>query len=299
LIGELYGEQNPAVPVRVDGPGTGDGFQLFCAGDTDISNASRAIEAEEASDCESNGVPYTELAVALDGLTVIVNKKSNLGIKCLSQADLYAIFGPESTGDLGDASALAKELGSTQSFKSTGSVKKFTPGPESGTYDAFIELGYEDLMASRVEAGNVSDVIDDDGETVAAEPLISDGQFPNDNNIVKRIAKSKNGIGFLGIAYYLENKDKLKSVAIEDPESGDCVKPSVKTVQNGSYVPLSRTLYIYVNTEKAADNKDLADFVNFFMTKENLTVAVEQAGYAPLGDDELDAAIDTWKAERP
>jgi phosphate transport system substrate-binding protein len=119
LIGELYAEEHPDVAVRVDGPGTGDGFVLFCQGETDISDASRPIkdEGEEAPACEANGITYTELPVALDGLTVIVNKKSNLKMKCLSQADLYALFGPESTGDLADAAALGNELGYTQTDK--------------------------------------------------------------------------------------------------------------------------------------------------------------------------------------
>jgi phosphate transport system substrate-binding protein len=296
LIGELYGEEHPDVSVRVDGPGTGDGFRLFCNGETDISDASRPIEDEEAADCEEAEITYTELPVALDGLTVVVNKASNLKMRCLSQADLYALFGPESTGDLADASALAKELGSTQSFKASGTVKKFTPGPESGTYDAFIELGYEDILSERLEAGNVTDVIEEDGETVAAEPLISDGQFPNDNDTVKRVASSKNGLGFLGIAYFLENSDKVKAVAIEDPGSGDCVKPSIKTIQNETYLPLSRILFIYVNNAKAAENRDLRDFVDFYMTTENLTTTVEQAGYAPLSKVDRKASVDAWKS---
>ncbi len=295
LVGEFYAETNPDVAVRVDGPGTGDGFQLFCNGETDISDASRPIKDEETAACDAASITFTELPVGLDGLTVIVNKKSNLGMKCLSQADLYALFGPESTGELADASALADELGSAQTFKSSGSAKKYTPGPESGTYDAFIELGYLSIMEERVAAGNVTDTVtNDDGEAEAAEPLISDGQFPNDNDIVKRVESDKSGLGFLGVAYYLANIDKLKAVAIEDPETGTCVKPSIKTVQNGSYLPLSRTLFIYVNNEKAADNADLKGFVDFYMTKKNLTKTVKEAGYAPLHKDDVAAAIDTW-----
>jgi phosphate transport system substrate-binding protein len=297
LIGELYGEKHPDVAVRVDGPGTGDGFKLFCAGETDISDASRPIkDPDETSVCEGAGIEYTELPIGLDGLTVIVNKKSNLKMKCLSQEDLYAIFGPESTGDLADATALASELGSTPTFKATGTVKKFTPGPESGTYDAFIELGYQDILDERVSGGNVTDTVtDDSGETVAAEPIVSDGQFPNDNDTVKRVASAKNGIGFLGISYFLENQDKLKSVAIMDPDSGKCVKPTIKTVQDGTYLPLSRTLYIYVNNAKVADNPDLKSFVDFYMSNKNLNGSVKQAGYAPLHKDDQQSSIDTWK----
>jgi phosphate transport system substrate-binding protein len=228
---------------------------------------------------------------------VIVNKKSSLKLKCLSQADLYAMFGPESTGDLATDSALATELESTQALPTKGTFKKFTPGPESGTYDAFIELGYQDFLDSRLEEGKITDVVtNDDGEEEPAQPLIADGQFPNDNDIVKRVAGSKDGIGFLGIAFFLENQDKLKSVPVENPDTGKCVKPTEKTVQNGTYLPLSRTLFIYVNNEKAAANAALKGFVDFYMTEDNLTTSVEDAGYAPLPDDEIQATIDAWES---
>jgi len=299
LVAELYAEENPDVSVRVDGPGTGDGFVLFCSGDIDIADASRPIkdEGEEAPACEANGITYKELPVGLDGLTVIVSKSSSLKLKCLSQADLYALFGPESTGDLATDSALASELESTQALPTKGSVKKFTPGPESGTYDAFIELGYQDFLDSRLEEGKITDVVtNDDGEQEPAQPLISDGQFPNDNDIVKRVAGSKSGIGFLGIAYYLQNKDQVKAVPIENPDTGKCVKPTEKTVQSGAYAPLSRTLFIYVSDQKAEESSAVKSFVDFFMTKKNLTSTVEEAGYAPLDVALIQESIDTWKS---
>ena len=299
LVAELFAGKNPDVSVRVDGPGTGDGFVLFCKGETDISDASRAIkdEGEEAPACEANGITYTELPVGLDGLTVIVNKSSSLGLKCLSQADLYALFGPESSGDLAADSAIAEELGTSQGLPAKGTVKKFTPGPESGTYDSFIELGYQKIMDARLEEGKITDVTpNDDGENEPSEPLISDGQFPNDNDIVKRVEGSKTGIGFLGLAYYLENQDQVTAVAIENPETGKCVKPSEKTVQAGTYVPLARPLFIYVSNEKAASNASVKSFVDFYMTKKNLTKTVEEAGYAPLAPADIQASIATWKA---
>lgn len=297
LVAELFAEKHPDVQVRVDGPGTGDGFKLFCAGDIDISNASRPIKDEEAAACSSADIEYTELAVALDGLTVIVNKDSDLGLTCLSQADLYALFGPESTGDLADASALAEELGSTQTLPTSGAFKKFTPGPESGTYDAFIELGYQDILDARVAAGDVTDLTpSDDGENEATEPIVSDGQFANDNDVVKRVEASENGIGFLGIAYFTENADNLKAVAIENPDTGTCVRPSEKAVQNGAYLPLSRPLYIYVDDAKATDNSSVGDFVDFYMTKKHLTSTVEEAGYAPLPAEQVTQSINTWKS---
>lgn len=299
LVAELFAEKNPDVSVRVDGPGTGDGFKLFCVGDADIADASRTIKDEpgEAPTCEENNIAYTELPVGLDGLTVIVNKDSTLKLKCLSQADLYALFGPESSGDLAADSAIAEELETTQGLPATGTVKKFTPGPESGTYDSFIELGYEDIMAERLDAGKITDTTtNDDGEEEPTEPLISDGQFPNDNDIVKRVEGSKTGIGFLGLAYYLENADQVKAIPIENPETGKCVKPSEKTVQTGAYVPLARPLFIYVSSPAAASNAAVKSFVDFYMTKKNLTKTVEEAGYAPLAPADITASIDTWKA---
>ena len=297
LMAEIFAEENPDAVIRVDGPGTGDGFQLFCNDETDASDASRAIKDEEAADCATNGVEYTELPVAIDGLTVVANKASKL--KCLNFNDLYAIFGPESGSgeiDLADASALAEELGGSKA-PSSGNLKKFTPGPESGTYDSFIEISYEDIMETRLGEGAIpSDKVgtNDDGEQEVIEPLISSGTFPNDNEIVKRVAGSENGIGFFGFAYYQENAGDLKAVAIENPETGKCVKPTVKSIQTGSY-PISRTLYIYPNNAKVADNAALKDFMDFYMTKASLTSGVSDAGYVPMASADIKATIATWK----
>src|SRR6266508_4054853 len=196
LVAELFAGENPDVQVSVDGPGTGDGFQLFCNGETDISDASRAIEDEEVTACEGAGIQYTELPVAIDGLTIVVNKESD--ISCLDQQQIYALFGPESGNSLADAQALAEELGSTNKPLPDGDVEKFTPGPESGTYDSFIEINYKDLMQERLDGENIPpDKVDtnDEGEPEVTEPIISDGQFPNDNDIVERVEGSDDGIG--------------------------------------------------------------------------------------------------------
>src|SRR5688572_30383790 len=153
LVAELFAGENPDVSVRVDGPGTGDGFQLFCNGETDISDASRAIEEEEVAACEASGITYTELMVGIDGLTVVVNKDSD--IECMDFAQIYGLFGPESTNSLADAQAIAEELGSEADPLPDGDVEKFTPGPESGTYDSFIEITYEDIMEERLAAGSI------------------------------------------------------------------------------------------------------------------------------------------------
>lgn len=297
LVAELFAEENPNATIRVDGPGTGDGFQLFCAGDTDASDASRQIEDEEAADCAAAGIEYTELQVGIDGLTVVAHPDSK--VKCLSFSDLYAIFGPESSGgevDLADTSALAAELEGSQS-PTRGTVEKFTPGPESGTYDSFIEITYEDAMDARLESGDIPaerTATNDEGETEVTEPLVAASTFPNDNEIVKRVEDSENAIGFFGFAFYAENKEGLKAVKIENPETGKCVKPSVKTIGNGSY-PIARRLYVYPNNAKVADNSTFRAFGDFLFSEENLTDSVEQAGYVVLPEADLQATIDAWQ----
>jgi phosphate transport system substrate-binding protein len=299
LTAELFAEEQPDATIRVDGPGTGDGFVVFCQGETDASDASRPIkdEGEEAPACEANGIEYTELPVGIDGLTVVVNNASKL--KCLSFNDLYAMFGPESGGgetDLADVNTLATELGGSKAPKS-GSVQKFTPGPESGTYDSFIEITYQSIMDERLAAGNVpSDKVgtNDDGEEEVTEPLLAAGTFPNDNEIVKRVEGAENGIGFFGYAYYSENKGDLKDVAIENPDTGKCVKPTAKTIRDGSY-PISRQLFIYPNNAKLSENSTFKDFMDYYMTKKNLTDTVEQAGYVSLAPADITSSISTYK----
>src|SRR4029079_1049323 len=131
---------SPDVQISVDGPGTGDGFVLFCQGQTDISDASRQIEPEEAKACKSAGIDYIELEIAFDGITVMTNP-DNPSITCLNKGDLYALFGPESDGfsSWSDANALAQQVGGTGSFPDE-PLDITAPGEESGTYDAFIEL---------------------------------------------------------------------------------------------------------------------------------------------------------------
>ena len=301
LVGELFSGENPNVQIRVDGPGTGDGFELFCsaeAGQWDATDASRPIQDSEAADCRSNAINYTELTVGIDGLTLVVNKASK--VKCVDQAQMYAIFGPESAGgdvNLADAQTLAAEIGSTNVPLPKGKVTKYTPGPESGTYDSFIEIGYEDIMEDRLEAGSIPSnrtATDDEGEAEVTEPLIAKGTFPNDNNIVQRVEASQNGIGFFGFAYFQENKGNLKAVAVYNEDTGTCVKPTAKTIQNGSY-PISRPLFIYPDNAKIAAGGAVKDYFDFYMTEETLTETVTEAGYVPLAEEERQATLDAYK----
>jgi phosphate transport system substrate-binding protein len=301
LVGENFSGENPDVQIRVDGPGTGDGFQLFCnaeAGQWDATDASRAIEDEEAANCETNGVSYTELKVGIDGLTLVANNASK--IKCVDSAQLYAIFGPESAGgdvDLADAQTLAAEIGSEAPALPKGKVSKFTPGPESGTYDSFIEIGYEDLMDERLEAGAIPadrTGTNDEGDAEVTEPLIAKGTFPNDNNIVQRVEASTNGIGFFGFSYFQENKGNLKAISIYNPDTGKCVKPTAKTIQNATY-PISRPLFIYPDNAKLKSGSAVKAFFDSYMTEQTLTETVTQAGYVPMSKSDRQSTISAYE----
>ena len=161
-VAESFAEQAPDAAVNVDGPGTGDGFELFCNGETDINDASRPIEAEEIQACTDNGVEFIELEVGIDGISVMTSP-ANETIDCLTFADLYALVGPEAegTGSWADAQALATELGSSTTFPDA-PLDITAPGEESGTYDSFIELALKGTAETRAESG---DIIEDQVET--------------------------------------------------------------------------------------------------------------------------------------
>jgi phosphate transport system substrate-binding protein len=301
LVGENFSSENPSVQIRVDGPGTGDGFELFCnaeAGQWDATDASLAIEEDEAANCEANGISYTELAVGIDGLTLVANKASK--ITCVDSAQLYAMFGPESAGgdvDLATAQTLATEIGSNAPPLPKGKIAKFTPGPESGTYDSFIDLGYGDIMEERLEAGSIPadrTGTSDEGEPEVTEPLLAKGTFPNDNNIVQRVEASANGIGFFGYAYYQENKGELKDIAIYNEDTGKCVKPTSKSIQSGTY-PISRPLFIYPDNAKLTSGSAVKAFFDSYMTQKTLTETVLQAGYVPLAKADRQATLSAYE----
>jgi phosphate transport system substrate-binding protein len=301
LVGELFSEDNPSVSITVDGPGTGDGFELFCsaeAGQWDASDASRAIKEEEAANCTANGIKYTELTVGIDGLTIVANKESKL--KCVDSAQIYAIFGPEAAGgdvNLADAQTVAAEIGSSAPPLPKGKVTKFTPGPESGTYDSFIEINYEDIMEERLEAGSIPSSrtgTNDEGDPEVTEPLIAKGTFPNDNNIVQRVEASANGIGFFGFSYFQENKGNLKAIKVYSEDAGKCVKPTAKTIQDGTY-PISRPLFIYPDNAKLTSGSAVKAYFDYYMTEETLTKTVTDAGYVPLSAADRQATISAYK----
>jgi phosphate transport system substrate-binding protein len=282
LVAEIFNETNPDVGITVDGPGTGDGFELFCNGETDISDASRPIDEEEIAACEDNGVAYAELEVAFDGITVMTNPE-NAAVECLTTGDLYALFGPESEGfdSWSDANGLASEVGGTGGFPDA-PLDITAPGEESGTYDAFIELsGIPDVA---VERG----IPEEESEALRKDYQAS----PDDNVIIQAMAGSPSSLGFVGFAFAEEAGDSVREIAVD--AGNGCVAPSAETIADGNY-PLSRSLFIYVNTANAADSPALAAYVDYYLSDEALTDIVSEVGYIPLPADRVDAARAAWE----
>ena len=287
-VAELLQEENGDVTVNVDGPGTGDGFEQFCNGNADITDASRAIEQEEADACQQNGVEYIELKVGFDGLSVLTNP-ANEDVTCLTFADLYALVGPESegVGNWSDAQALATELGSTTELPDA-SLDITAPGEESGTYDSFIELALGDIAEERVAAGSISE---DQAETTRPDYQAS----ADDNVIVEGIEGSDTSLGWVGFAFAENAGNQVKEIEVDGGDG--CVAPSSDTIADASY-PLSRPLFIYVNKAEAEDNAAVAAYVDFYLSEEGIT-SVEEVGYVALPDDQLSDTATAWEDRTP
>ena len=277
-IGELASELSGGdLAVTVEGPGTGDGFAKFCAGEGDITGASRTIKDEEIAICEENGIEYTELEVAIDGLSVITNPVND-AITCLDVPGLYSLLGPESEGtaNWSDNNELATEVGAVEGSPfPEAPLVIYGPGEESGTYDSFVEFAIADLAEERGTA-----------EEVRADYSSS----ANDNLIVEGIESADNSLGWVGFAYFQAEGDRLKGVEVD---AGDgCVAPTPETIADGSY-PFSRSLYIYVSNTAAADNPAVASFVDLYVSDEGLA-KVAEAGYVSLPAERLEATRSAW-----
>jgi phosphate transport system substrate-binding protein len=281
LVAELFNEDvSSDVSITVDGPGTGDGFVLFCDGETDIQDASRTIEDEEKTACDQNGIEYVELAVAFDGITVMTNP-ANADVTCLDQGDLYALFGPESDGidTWNGADTLAKQVGGKGGLPDA-PLEITAPGTESGTYDAFIELaGIEDTALSQ-------GVPEDKAATLRTDYHSS----PDDNAIITAMEGSDTPLGFVGFAFAENAGDQVKILEVD--EGSGCIAPSRDTIADQSY-PLSRTLYIYVNKAKLSDPAIKA-FVDYYLSDSGIVDAVQQTGYVDLPSDQIESTRSTW-----
>lgn len=258
----FYREVQSGVNVSVGTSGTGGGFERFCKGETDVSDASRPIKESEIEACEAAGIQFKELVVANDALTVVVSKENDWA-DCLTVDQLKAIWEPNSK--------VANWNQVDPSFPDE-PLKLFGPGTDSGTFDYFTDEINGEEGASRTDY-------------TASE---------NDNVVVQGVAGTKGGLGYFGFTYYEENADKLKALKV-DGGSG-CVEPSLKTAQENSYQPLSRPLFIYVS-DTAVEKEQVADFVNFYI--ERIDDIVLEAKYVPLTEEQkstLQAEFDALKA---
>ncbi len=283
-VAELFDEAGNTTAITVDGPGTGDGFEAFCSGDTDISDASRPISEEEVAACQESDIEFIELKIGFDGISVLTNP-ANSTIECLSFADLYALVGPESDGfaDWSDAQTLATELGSTTTFPDA-SLDITAPGTESGTYDSFIEIALGDIAEERVTAGAISE---SDAESTRSDYTSQS----NDNAILQAIEGSDSSFGWVGFAFAAEAGDSVKEIAISEEPGGECIAPTPGTIADGTY-PLARSLYIYVNAAAVDTNEAVAPFVDFYLG--DGYSAVEEVGYVALPPAELAATEQIW-----
>ncbi len=290
-IQEAFNVGSPGVAITVDGPGTGDGFALFCAGETDISDASRAIKPEgEADVCATNGVEYIELKVALDGLSVITSAADE-SLQCLTFADLYALVGPESTGfdTWAKAQPLATELGSATVFPDA-PLTVTGPGEESGTYDFFVEKVITPIALTR----NKPEILDETGKVSFSRPDYQ--ASANDLTIVEGVAGTADNnttLGWVGYAFVEENLDTIKPLEVDGGKG--CVAPTYETISDGTY-PISRPLFIYVNKAKAAEKPELAAFVDYYLAEGVVDSVLQTVPYVALSTDEFEASRAAWAA---
>jgi phosphate transport system substrate-binding protein len=263
-VAEDFQIANPGVQVPTALSGTGGGFKKFCVGETDINDASRPIKAEDEGEglaCEANGIEYVELQVAIDGLTVVVNPENTFAT-CLTVEELAAIYGPDSAENLMWSDVRADFPAQP--------INRFMPGADSGTFDYFTE--------------------EINGEVDAATQFAT--QSEDDNVLVTGVAGDVNAISFFGYAYFVENTDKLKAVEVDGGEG--CVAPTEESINDNSYAPLSRPLFIYPDIGKAAERPELKAFVDFYL--ENTNTLSAEVGYVALPDDLLQAEKDEWVA---
>ena len=272
-VAERFAEENPGVDISVDGPGTGDGFELFCQGEIDINDASSKIKAEQIEACESNGIEFVELQIGNDGIAMITST-ANDAVSCLTLADIYALVGPESQGfsNWSDAQELATELGSSTELPDA-PLDVTGPGEESGTYSSLVELVIEEFNEDREQE---------------AETRPDFQASADDNVIIQGIQGSDTSFGWVGFAF----ARVAEGVKVLEVDGGDgCVAPTDETIADNSY-PVSRPLFIYVNPAKADENPALAAFVDFYLN--DAIDAVSEVGYVDLAEEDLAATQERW-----
>jgi phosphate transport system substrate-binding protein len=254
-----------AIKVTVGISGTGGGFKKFCRGETDISDASRPISAKEMKACAEAGIKYVELPVAFDALTVVINPK-NSWIKELKVEELKKMWEP-------GAQAKVTHWNQINPAWPNAPLKLFGPGADSGTFDYFTDAINGKEKASR-------------GDFTASE---------DDNVLVQGVSRDVNAIGYFGLAYYVENKDKLKAVPIVDKGGSRAVSPSLETVMDGTYQPLARPIFIYVS-DKALAKPEVREFIEFYI--KHAPKLVKEVGYVPLSNGHYQQAARNFASKK-
>lgn len=255
-VAEEFGKSGGG-KVIVGISGTGGGFKRFCRGETDISDASRPIKQKEIDACREGGVQYVELPVAYDGLAVVINPQ-NTWVDYLTVEELKKIWEPGAQGVVTMWSQVRGDFPARE-------IQLFGPGTDSGTFDYFTEVINGKSGSSR-------------GDYTASE---------DDNVLVEGVASSPGGLGYFGLAYYEENADRVKVVPVKG--KGSAVVPSRDTVINGTYAPLSRPLFIYVNKDSLKAKPLVAKFVRYYL--ENAAALSGEVGYVPLPQSEYEAGL--------
>ena len=252
---ELFREDNPDVRITVGISGTGGGFEKFCAGETDISDASRPIEPEEVAACKKEGVQYGDAQVANDGLAVVVNPENDWA-DCLTTAELKKIWEPGSK---------VNNWNQVRSSFPDEKMELFGAGTDSGTFEYFNEAINGDKAATRKDYSPSED----------------------DNVTVQGVSGGKGNLGYFGLSYAIANKDKVKAIQVDGGDG--CVAPDNTTVQDGTYKPLSRPLFIYPS-KKALQNEATAEFVKFYV--DNYEDIATQAQFVPMTSEQAQKAKD-------
>lgn len=258
VVAKEWQKQAPAVNVDVGTSGTGRGFEKFCMGETDISDASRPIGQKEAALCRRNGIEHVELQVAIDGVSVLVNATNDF-VECLTTAELNAIWKPDSK--VNDWSEVREGFPSRP-------LTLYAPGPDSGTFDYFTAKIVGREGASR-------------SDYTASE---------DDNVLVQGVARDPHALGYFGFDYLEQNNDKLRALAVD--HGNGCVSPTTDTIASGKYAPLSRPLFIYVS-RKAASRPEVASFVDAYLAMVVDLAAV--TGYVPIPTTVLEEQRAKWK----
>ncbi|MBI4745287.1 MAG: PstS family phosphate ABC transporter substrate-binding protein [Deltaproteobacteria bacterium] len=258
---EFQKEKRGSARVTVGISGTGGGFKKFCRGETDIQDASRPILTKEMEVCKKAGVQYIELPVAYDALTVVINPKNDW-IKSMTVAELKKIWEPAAQGKI-------TKWNQVNPAWPAAPLSLFGPGADSGTFDYFTEAIVEKAKSSR-------------GDFTASE---------DDNVLVQGVSRDVNALGYFGYAYYVENTDKLKAVPIVEKEGKPAVSPSFETVMNGTYQPLARPIFIYINA-KSVDKPKVKEFVDFYL--KHAAKLVKEVKYVPIPDEDFKLVIEAF-----